>query len=243
MNKKWIRITIYYFIAISFTFTMRYLIPDWYNRISLPYGFTDYKSWIQGFGPFIGAILVTLLFQVKRKNTLTGSSVLKSVLMGIVPIVVLTIVGVANKEGFETHYYGFILGFWIIIYGIFEETGWRGYLHDELRGIKPFLKYLLVGTLWYIWHFTFLTENTTVKNEISVYLILVLAGWGIGQIAEKTNSILASACFHTIGNIMGLSEVFRNNLDSGQKLLIVGLCLLIWIPFIITWNKKEFIFN
>jgi len=158
--------------------------------------------------------------------------------MGIVPIAVLSIVGVKNDEGLSIHYYGFILGFWIIIYGILEETGWRGYLHDELRELKPVLKYLIIGSLWYSWHFTFLRDGTTFKNELIIYLVLVFAGWGIGQIAEKTNSILASGCFHTIGNIMGLSEIFRTNLSPNQKYLIVAVCLMIWIPFIIRWKKK-----
>jgi len=243
MNKKWFRILIFYFVAIAFSFSMRHLFAEWYKNITLPYGLSVYKSWIQGFGPLLGAILVTWLFSVQRKNTLFGSSKSKSILMGIVPIVVLSIVGVSNGEGLGIHYYGFILGFWIIIYGIFEETGWRGYLHDELRGMKPVLKYLIIGTLWYAWHFTFLSEGTTVKNEIIVYLILIFAGWGIGEIAERTNSIMASGCFHTIGNVMGLSEVFRNNLSSNQKFLIVGLCLMIWIPFIIKWNKKPVSLN
>ena len=237
-NKKWFRIAIFYFVAIAFSYSMRCMFPEWYKSITLPYGFSAYKSWIQGLGPLLGAILVTWIFAVKRKNTLFGSSKSQSLLMGIVPIAVLSIAGVKNSEGLGIHYYGFILGFWIIVYGIFEETGWRGYLHDELRGLKPVLKYLIIGTLWYGWHFTFLRDGTTFKNELIIYLVLVLAGWGIGQIAEKTNSILASGCFHTIGNIMGLSEIFRTNLSPDQKYLIIAVCLLIWIPFIIRWEKK-----
>jgi membrane protease YdiL (CAAX protease family) len=220
MNKKWFRIAFFYLVAVAFSYSMRYPFSEWYKNITLPFGFSSYKSWIQGFGPLFGAILVTWIFSVQRKNTLFGSSKNKSLLMGIVPVAVLSIAGVNNNEGLGIHYYGFILGFWIIVYGIFEESGWRGYLHDELRGIKPVLKYFIIGTLWYIWHFTFLRDDTTFKNELIIYSVLVLAGWGIGQIAEKTNSILACGCFHTIGNIMGLSEIFRTNLTPDQKYLI-----------------------
>lgn len=241
MANMWLRIALFYFMAISTSFTMRFLLPEWYENISMPFGFSVFKSWMQGLGPFLGAILVTALFKVPRKITFFGNNRMKSMAMAIIPLIVLASIGVQNNLSLNSHYYGLVLGFWIIIYGILEETGWRGYLQDELREYKPLIKYLIIGTMWYAWHFTFLRSNINVANEIILLAMLVAAAWGIGQIAEKTKSILVSGCFHTIGNIMGLSAAFMQNLNGNQKLLIVGLCLLIWIPVLIRWDKKTVI--
>ena len=160
-----------------------------------------------------------------------------SIMIFFVPAIVLAIMGINRGDGLNPHYTGFILGIMISIYGILEESGWRGYLQDELKDINPWLRYLITGFLWYLWHFTFLDNEFNILNELIIFGILFLSSIGLGKIVELTHSTIITGCFHALGNILGLSTVFKNHVAPGQKLLIVGICLIIWIPLINRSNK------
>lgn len=238
MKKTILHIFIYFLIAASISFTLRVILPDWYTNFNLPYGLSGLKSLLQGMGPFLGALIVTRLFKVKRQTTLWGKYKTVALISIFVPAIILAIIGLDTGEGFNTHYYGLMMGLLIIVYAILEESGWRGYLQDELKNVKPLLKYVIIGTLWYVWHFSFLSPNTNIVNELIVLLILIASSWGIGKIAESTHSVALAGCFHSLGNILGLSTVFRDHLPSAQKYILVGICLLVWIPLIIRSERK-----
>lgn len=190
---------IYFIIATTLSSFFRLTLFDWYKGLTLPYGLTSIKYLLEGVGPFIGAIIIFILFRYKSSITTFGSSVKKSIVMISIPIILFSAFGVKNDQHLNIHYYGFIIGFIIALYCIFEESGWRGYLQDELKDLKPLYRYLIIGILWYAWHLTFITQYTTFLNEFKMLGLFVLLSWGIGQIAEKTHSVIASSCFHLLG--------------------------------------------
>lgn len=150
---------------------------------------------LEGSGVFIGALLTILFLKKNRKveTTLLGTSKLKSLVMAVIPIIILTSIGVKNVFELDSHLYGFIAVIGTLLYCIMEEYGWRGYLQEELKTLQPWKKYLIIGFTWYLWHLTFLTK-ATVGDNLFFLAMMLLGSWGIGQVAELTKSVLASAC-------------------------------------------------
>lgn len=237
-NINWLRVLTYFVIATAVSSVFRFQLFDWYRQLSLPYGLTGIKYLLEGIGPLIGAIIIFTLFKKRSLITIFGTSVKKSFIMISLPIILFSVFGVKNDLDLNTHYYGFIIGVIISLYCIFEESGWRGYLQDELKGLKPILKYLIIGLLWYTWHLTFISQDTTLLFELKMLAIFIFASWGIGQIAEKTHSILASSCFHFIGSILGFSPLLSTSFDNTTRYIICAIVLTLWILIVNTWDKK-----
>ena len=119
-----------------------------------------------------------------------------------------------------------------------EEWGWRGYLQEELKNLKIWLKYLIIGFVWYIWHLSFLTE-ASVGDNLFFLAMMFFGSWGIGQVAEITKSILASACFHLIIQIMMFNALIKNGIDGTEKLIILGVSVSLWFVIIKKWEKEN----
>lgn len=238
-RKTLICIVTYLIIATSLSGFFRLGVFDWYNNMVLPYGLTiPIKSILEGIGPIAGAALIFTIINKKSDIILLGSEKFKSLIMIIIPVLLFTIFGANNNHNLNRHYYGFIIGISLVLYAIFEEYGWRGFLQNELAGVKPVLKFLIIGFCWYLWHLSFISNNTTIINELKFFGILVFASWGIGAIAEKTKSLCASACFHLIGSIITFSPLISDSFDNQTRYLIFGICLVSWILIVNTWDKK-----
>jgi len=238
LNAKWLRIFIFYLTALLFSFYFRFLSPEWYGQFHLPFGLSVIKEWLSALGILLGALLVTLIFKPERRNSLFGTSVLKSLLMAVIPVLLLTIIGVQNNENLNPHLYGFFIGIWLFIYCLLEESGWRGYLQDELRNMHPVLQYLFIGFLWYAWHMTFLGGPIHIVNELSIFLILFFASVGIGLAVKLTQSVLVAACLHMLGNILVFSSLIKQSISLQNRLIIIGVSVFTWIIILIFWDKK-----
>lgn len=149
-------------------------------------------GWAEGVGPCLGAIVAVLLFGRRFHCTITGTSVIKSVLSVVIPFVCCFFLHQ------ELSYV--LLGF--IFYSFLEEVGWRGYLQGELKDMKPFQQALIIGTLWFVWHLRFQLSI----GALIFWALLVFSAWGIGRVANDTKSLMACACFHTLYNFS--SHVF-----------------------------------
>lgn len=236
------RIIIFLIIAISFSNIFRFDVfgtkeilqnsPTWIYLISV--------SLLEGSGVFIGAIIAIHLLRKERKTKISffGTSNRKGILMSIIPIVLLTIIGVKNDYEINANLYGLIAVIGSLVYCIMEEFGWRGYLQEELKDLNPLKRYLIIGFVWYFWHLTFLTEATLTENIFFLGMLL-LGSWGIGQVVESTKSILASACFHLIIQIMMFNSLIKDGLDGTQKLIILGVSIFIWIIILGRWKKEN----
>lgn len=236
-NQKWIRISIFYSIAVSIMGYFRIFSPDWYQEFHLPFGLSGLKDLFEGIGPFFGAFIVSVVFKPERRNSIFGTSRRGSLFVAIVPVLLFTLLGAENSEDVNVHLYGLFLGVLITFYCLLEETGWRGYLQDELRDINPVLKYLIIGSLWYAWHLTFLRSPVNIKGELIILTILILASAGIGAAVEYTHSVLVAACFHSLGNIIAFSSLIKKSVTFHHRLIIVGVCIFVWILALSFWER------
>ena len=195
---------------------------------------------LEGIGVLIGALIaIGLMKKVKTSSmSLFGTSRTKSIILFVLPIVVLTVIGVNNEFQLNSNIYGFIAGLATFIYCIFEEYGWRGYLQDELSELKSWKRYLIIGILWYLWHLSFLS-NTSVIDNLIFLSMLIIGSWGIGQIAIATQSIIACAAFHFLVNIFTVNQLIKNGFEGNSRWLAIGIILTVAIIIIKKWPKTE----
>ncbi len=69
--------------------------------------------------------------------------------------------------------------------------------------------------------------------------VLLFGSWGIGQVAESTKSVLVSACFHLIIQIMMFNSFIKDGLDGTQKLIILGVSIFLWILILKKRKNKK----
>ena len=243
---SWKRILIFFIIATVISNIFRFDIfelkseleqlPTWIYILSTVF--------LEGSGVIIGALIAISFLKKNRKTEITffGTSKSKSMIMAIIPVIILAIIGVKNEFDLDSHLYGLIAIIGTFLYSIMEEYGWRGYLQEELKTLKPWGKYLIIGFIWYLWHLTFLTEATVVDNLFFLAMI-IFGSWGIGQVAESTKSILASACFHLIIQILMFNELIQNGIDGTEKLIVLGISVVLWFLIIKKWEKENTIAN
>ena len=237
---SWKRILIFFVIATILSNIFRF------DLLEVESLFKELPPWIlilstvilEGCGVFIGALIALFLLKKKRKTMMTffGTSKSKSFLMAIIPIIILTVIGVKNEFRIDSHLYGLIAIMSSLIYCIMEEYGWRGYLQEELKALTAYQKYLIIGFIWYLWHLTFLTA-ASLGDNLFFLSMMIFGSWGIGQVAEATKSILASACFHLIIQIMMFNALIKNGIDGIEKLVILGVSVILWFIIIKKWER------
>lgn len=158
-------------------------------------------------------------------------------LMAALAVSALTLSGVQNSFGLNPHSYALIAASMTLLYCIMEEYGWRGYLQTELVALGNWPKYLLIGTCWYGWHLTFLTDASLADN-IQFFALSVLGSWGLGQVADATRSVLACACLHMLIQISMFNALFRSGLSAEQKLWLIPLLLVCYVLLIKLWQRR-----
>lgn len=243
---SWIRILIFFIIATTISNVFRFDIFELKTELEkLPtWIFILTTVFLEGSGVIIGALIALSILRKNRNTeiTLFGTSKSKSLLMAIIPIIIISVIGVKNEFELESHLYGFIAIIGTLIYCIMEEYGWRGYLQEELKIIKPWKKYLAIGIIWYLWHLSFLTK-ASVGDNLFFLTMMIFGSWGIGQVAELTKSILASACFHLIIQIMMFNALIKNGINGTEKIIILIISVGIWIIIMNKWKKENTIAN
>lgn len=243
---NWKRVLLFLLIAITISNIFRFDVFELKSELEkLPTWIYILTSiLLEGSGVIIGALIIIPFLKKQRKTeiSLFGTSKTKSLLMASIPILVLVVNGVKNDFEMNNHIYGLVASIGTILYCIMEEYGWRGYLQEELKELKPWKKYLIIGFIWYLWHLTFLTKASLGDNLFFLGM-MILGSWGIGQVAESTKSILASACFHMIIQIMMLNALIKDGIDGTEKIIILGISIVIWFVIIKKWEKESAIAN
>ena len=239
---SWQRILIFFLLATAISNIFRFDIFAWKSELR------EGPAWasiliavlLEGSGVFIGALVGLFLLRKKRNTemSLLGTSKTYSLVMSIIPIMLLTFIGVNNDLELDTHLYGFIAVVGTLLYCVMEEYGWRGYLQEELKSLNPWPKYLLIGFLWYVWHLSFLT-GASIGDNLFFLGMMIFGSWGIGQVADSTKSILACACFHLIIQIMMFNALIRDGISGNEKLIILGISVAIWFVLIKRWEKEK----
>ncbi|MGL5891340.1 MAG: CPBP family intramembrane glutamic endopeptidase, partial [Bacteroidia bacterium] len=76
-------------------------------------------------------------------------------------------------------------------------------------------------------------------NNLFFLGVLTLGSWGVGKIAELTNSILACSCFHLIVNIFMYNHFFNNAFSGMSQLIILVVSISVWVFILLKWKKDS----
>ncbi len=216
---NYLAIVVFFVIAVA----LRYLT----NKTAILDGVhNDFlKAVLQGAGPAVGAFTVFALFGIKMQLTLQGNYRKLTF-----PFLLFWVLSIALILTAEYYIKGTLSGyavFTILVYGLLEEIGWRGFLQRELKPLPEFVNILLVATLWFLWHLNL--EFTS--SNLMFFGILVLGSWGIGKVADATNSLLAVAAFHSLNNFFGKLTTIN--------MIIIAVLLIVWITSLLL--KKKYV--
>ncbi|WET04215.1 CPBP family intramembrane glutamic endopeptidase [Flavobacterium sp. YJ01] len=212
-------IIVYYVIAI----TCRYVAvkTTLLSAIENPY----LEILLRGVGPALGALAAIKIFSLHNPMSLKG--IYKNAIVPFAVYWILPAVLIAGVYYFVMGKFPILLLFTVLVYGLLEEIGWRGFLQEQLKSLPKFTSILIIAILWFAWHLNF---ETTPSNMI-FFGIIFFGTWGIGKVYSSTGSLLAVAGVHSLNNF------FRNGLHQTELTLILSL-LIIWISFIIIYNRK-----
>lgn len=184
------------------------------------------KILLRGIGPAVGAAVAFTAFQIPPVLSLNGiykNSILPFVVYWILPAALIALVYYWRSGRFSI-----VLMFTVLVYGLLEEIGWRGFLQQQLKPLPKMYAIILITILWFSWHLNF---DLSASNLI-FFGIIFFGSWGVGKVYNKTASLLAVAGVHSLNNF------FRSGLYETELILIIVI-LAIWIAFIVWCDKKN----
>lgn len=217
---KIIAIAVYVLIAVLLRFYFAILKPSFLAPIEN----TLVYAILTGIGPLIGALFVIYVFKRDIIYSTFGQSKGKSIISALIPVVLFFL------YDFFTGQYLFpntLIVITCLIYSYFEEYGWRGYLQSELIELPAGRRVTIITLIWFMWHLNF-----SMNQSNAFFLIILFFGsWGIGQVAIKSKSIIACACFHAVINIVSNMQM------DLFKIIIISICIISWFYI---WYSKRF---
>ncbi|MGV3704630.1 MAG: CPBP family intramembrane glutamic endopeptidase [Arcticibacter sp.] len=215
---NYVAIGLFYIVAI----VLRYLT----NKTGLLEGVTSsfVKVILQGAGPAVGALVSFTVFKIRPVLSLKGNY--KNLSVPLMLYWGLPIILISAAEYLSKGTISFIPVSAILIYGLLEEIGWRGFLQQELKKLPLFASTLIIAMLWFVWHLNF---ELTSANAL-FFGILVLGSWGIGKVADSTSSLLAVSAFHSLNN-------FFPQLNA-TKAVILAMCLCVWVVTLVVRKRR-----
>jgi len=214
-------IIVFYITAVAFRFLA--VKTTLLNQVDNEY----LKILLRGIGPTIGAVAAFTLFKIPAELSLKG--IYKNFLLPFAVYWMLPAALIAFVYYWQSGRFPIVLMFVVLVYGLLEETGWRGFLQQQLKPLPKIYAVIIITVLWFSWHLNF--ELTT--GNLIFFGIIFLGTWGIGKVYDKTTSLLAVAGVHSLNNF------FRNGLHE-TELILIAVLLVVWIMFIIWYDKKSF---
>jgi hypothetical protein len=195
----WPAVVCFYALACAISFAL-------HNAPNPTEGWLPYHIiFTYGLGPIGAALICRRLFpSVPLVVSVLGTSPGRTLLFVGLPFWIGCLFGVTNKRGIDPHFFGGLVVLSAVLYGIVEEAGWRGFLHNALSPLPRAWRVAITAPLWLVWHFTIMTDlkgifgngvlgGTTIWAMI---LVFILGSWGLGNAAERTRSVLVAACMH-----------------------------------------------
>ncbi|WP_343521850.1 CPBP family intramembrane glutamic endopeptidase [Pedobacter sp.] len=181
---------------------------------------------LRGIGPAIGAFIAIKVTQIPLSLSLKGNYrnlFLPLMVFWGFPVILIGAVSYVQQGSFS-----FLLLVTVLLYGLLEEIGWRGFLQEQFKNLPKLQSVVLITVLWFVWHLNF---ELTATNLI-FFAVLFFGTWGIGKVYSSTYSLLAVAGFHSLNNF------FRNGLH-GTELVLIAVLLACWIGFML-WYKQKY---
>lgn len=236
--EKYKPVIIFYLLACLFSwpfFLWRDVFSDSWNNLNIHY---IIKISLIMWGPGLSAIICSFIFKdrIKKTTTFFGTSVIKSLLFWGVPMAMFLLFGFKGYEGSYSSFAINMAGTFIFTLG--EELGWRGFLQDQLNHLPKWKRYLSIGTMWELWHFTTRTLSGNMIARILRPLIFIIPNsalsWILGEGVNKSKSIIVAVTLHSWINI--LIEFGNTN-----TYIIFGLSVPFWCFMLLKWNKNEIV--
>ncbi len=228
----WVKIAIFYALAFSLSGIFNSgLLTTYYENWTNGILIQKWPFLPAGFGTLIAALLSFKFDRnLKRTVTLLGNNILKNISICLVPVLVFTVIGVSNNNAINVHYYGLSFSFVALLYGLSEEIFWRSYLLDSLRPLKKSSYSLVIGILWWAWHFRFANGF----DFTGFLFICVASSFLLCQFANETKSYLTAAGLHSL-IIVTTSEGEM----TLAKTLSMCICIALWLLIGKLWKTKD----
>lgn len=211
--------------------------------------------YLSGFGPLLAALIVTALSEGKQGlNELLNSMLkwevgLRWWLVALSPGLVLLLVSAGMRlsqgEGlsFATlavidHFPSLGMGtalFWILTFGLGEETGWRGFVLPRLqRRHNALVATLILWVFWSLWHLPLF---------FYMYTFSVLPGLLIGLLAgsivftwifnSTKGSVLMTIVFHGLFNYGTACSACK----AGPSGAVISTLVMVWAVLVVFLYK------
>jgi membrane protease YdiL (CAAX protease family) len=233
---NWLSVCVYYVLACAISwpfFWWRDMNGAAWSQWQVP---NFIKTWSYMWGPGIAALICFALFRKTHIKTITffGTSVFRSLLFYLMPIVALAIVGV-DGQGMNSHVFPLVFGLLGFISILGEELGWRGFLQDALRPLSPVKRYMLIGVMWELWHFTNRMgqgELMQIIIRVSIWIVLLMIfSFLIGEATDRSRSVVVAVTLHAWIDILA-------EFTTTGTIVVFVLSLFYWAYLLWTWEKR-----
>lgn len=224
-SKKIGSIIVFFTIAISLRYYIDVIKPDFLLDLNL-----YLKILLLGVGPLVGGLIVVKIFKRPNFLNLFSLGLWKTATIIAIPMLLFSLVGILETG---TPYFNApkIIGI-LMLYALFEEYGWRGYLQSELSDLKKIYKYLIITIFWFVWHLNFELS----LNNFIFFMTLFAGSYGIGFMADRSKSLIMAALFHSFFNIF--QSGLLKDIPLNYTLTIIGISALSAI-FIMKYNNTQ----
>lgn len=132
-----------------------------------------------------------------------------------------------------------VIGTWallVVVNGIGEETGWRGFLLPQLSQRRsPLVASLIVGVLWAIWHIPAFWISESYRQIPSTMIPVFFVGLMSGAVFlawlynRGRSSILLVAVWHGTFNLLSGSVGARGALAAAESTVVIVIAAVLVI--------------
>ena len=111
-----------------------------------------------------------------------------------------------------------------LIFSIFEEFAWRGYLEPRLEnlGVPALRAHLFTGIIWAVWHYPLIILSDYTSESLLTFiprftLGVVVTALVYGQIRRRSKSVWPAVLTHTVGNTVLSTVLVSGFLDIPER--------------------------
>ncbi|MCX6214202.1 CPBP family glutamic-type intramembrane protease [Spirosoma sp.] len=167
----------------------------------------DGKEVLTGCGPALSGLVCYRLFGIPNTFNLSLAGSKPLVVFGIT-FLSLFVPVLLSKQPTTLTFVGLIAA--QFAYTLGEEFGWRHYLQNAVAPFTKWQQALIIGTIWFFWHYAILPDPTTMLTgkPVPFYIgiplfvgLLTLFSKLASDIVVRTQAVLLPTVLHYIGKV------------------------------------------
>jgi membrane protease YdiL (CAAX protease family) len=246
----------FFFLAYALSWSIGIPLALTHQGI-IPPIFPQWTHYLIAFGPMLSALIVTGVSQGATGMKELGKRIIRWAcpkwwLVAISPLFIgfvvvkimngLTASEIAMSDLGAVNYLPpmgmWALLFWILTFGLGEETGWRGFALPRLqKGRSALGATLILATLWTLWHlpqfFYVFDPSMAIGWLIGLFAGAVVLTW----LYNSSTSILMVAVWHGCFNFVTASAM-----DTGVLPVVVSvIVILMAVAVLVRYKPKNLI--